>query len=436
MEKDNLQKLYSVIDVETTGGKYNEEGITEIAIYKFDGVKIVDQFISLVNPEKPIQPYVQNLTGITNNMVKRAPKFYEIAKRILEITENTVMVAHNVSFDHRMIKTEFERLGYEFNISQICTVNLSKKLIPGLGSYKLGELVKSVGIPITNRHRASGDAIATVELFKLLLNKDKSKEIVKYNIKSKAKIKQKFIQILENLPSECGVYYIHNEQNEIIYIGRSKSIRKRINQHLTGKSSKSIKIQIEISSVTYEISGNELISSLKETEEIRIHKPKLNKKEKKQIYKFGLQLCEDERSNKFLRISHYDQNLKFLEIYSSLKNAQNRLDFILSKYNIQNESCEENKKKIDDFLRTINFPHKKMIIVDKGRFVDEKSVILIENSNYVGHGYFNLNYQITNFEVLDSLINRTKPNKVYNKIIINYLNKKKVEKIVNVEYLK
>ena len=141
-------------------------------------------------------------------------------------------------------------------------------------------------------------------------------------------------------------------------------------------------------------------------------------------------MCEDERSNMFLRISHYDQNLKFLEIYSSLKNAQNRFDFILSKYNIQNESCEENNKKINVFLRTINFPHKKMIIVDKGRFVDEKSVILIEDSNYVGYGYFNLNYQITNFEVLDSLINRTKPNKVYNKIIINYLNKKRLKKLL------
>ena len=169
------------------------------------------------------------------------------------------------------------------------------------------------------------------------MNKDKSKEIVKYNIKSN-KNKQKFIQILENLPNECGVYYIHNEQkNEIIYIGRSKSIRKRINQHLTGKSSKSIKIQIEISSVTYEISGNELISSLKETEEIRIHKPKLNKKKKNRSINLVYN-CVKMKGQMFLRISHYDQNLKFLEIYSSLKNAQNRLDFILSKYNIQNES--------------------------------------------------------------------------------------------------
>ena len=159
--------MYSIIDVETTGGKFNQEGITEIAIYKFDGENIVDQFISLINPEIPIQPFVQQLTGITDKMVSNAPKFFQVAKRILEITENSILVAHNSSFDYRMIKIEFDRLGYDFNIPQICTVKLSKKLIPNLKSYKLGNLVKSLGIPITNRHRASGDAIATVELFKL-----------------------------------------------------------------------------------------------------------------------------------------------------------------------------------------------------------------------------------------------------------------------------
>ena len=183
--------MYSIIDVETTGGKFNQEGITEIAIYKFDGENIVDQFISLINPEIPIQPFVQQLTGITDKMVSNAPKFFQVAKRILEITENSILVAHNSSFDYRMIKIEFDRLGYDFNIPQICTVKLSKKLIPNLKSYKLGNLVKSLGIPITNRHRASGDAIATVELFKLLILKDSNKEILTSLISWKEKTAKK-----------------------------------------------------------------------------------------------------------------------------------------------------------------------------------------------------------------------------------------------------
>lgn len=178
--------MYSIIDVETTGGKFNQEGITEIAIYKFDGKKIIDQFISLVNPEIPIQQYVQNLTGINNKMLRNAPKFFQIAKRILEITEDTILVAHNSSFDYRMLKIEFKRLGFDFLISQICTVKLSKKLIPNKDSYKLGNLVKSLGIPISNRHRAAGDAMATVELFRLLLSKDKKRKIISQLIKTKS----------------------------------------------------------------------------------------------------------------------------------------------------------------------------------------------------------------------------------------------------------
>ena len=204
--------LYSIVDVETTGGKFNEEGITEIAIYKFDGNKIIDQFISLINPEIPIQPFVQQLTGINNKMLRNAPKFFQVAKRILEITENTVLVAHNSSFDYRMLRTEFKRLGFDFYISQLCTVRMSKKLIPNMKSYKLGNLVKSLGIPISNRHRASGDALATTELFKLLLFKDQNKEIINELIKNNdSKFKNKFLNIIEDLKNITCIYYIYNK---------------------------------------------------------------------------------------------------------------------------------------------------------------------------------------------------------------------------------
>jgi len=106
--------LYAILDIESTGGKYNEEGITEIAIYKFDGNEIVDQFMSLVNPEIPIQPFVVKLTGISDQMLRNAPKFHEVAKRIIEITEGCVLVAHNAVFDNRILTTEFRRLGYKF----------------------------------------------------------------------------------------------------------------------------------------------------------------------------------------------------------------------------------------------------------------------------------------------------------------------------------
>ena len=112
--------MYAILDIETTGGKYNEEGITEIAIYKFDGNEVMDQFISLINPERDIQPFVVKLTGINNKMLRNAPKFYEVAKRIIEITEDCILVAHNAEFDYRILSLEFERLGFDYQKKTIC----------------------------------------------------------------------------------------------------------------------------------------------------------------------------------------------------------------------------------------------------------------------------------------------------------------------------
>lgn len=426
--------MYSIVDVETTGGKYNEEGITEIAIYKFDGINIIDQFISLLNPEIPIQPFVQQLTGINNKMLTKSPKFFQVAKRILEITENTILVAHNSSFDYRMLKIEFDRLGFEFKIPQLCTVKLSKKLIPKMESYKLGKLVKSLGIPLSNRHRAAGDAMATVELFKLLLIKDKNKEIVNKLIKKDDnKIHDKFVKIIEDLKNVTGIYYLYNDCGDIIYIGKSKNIKNRVNQHITGKSNKSLKIQLELNNVSFETCGNELIALLKESEEIKTHKPKYNKALKNEIFKFGLELCNDSNDFKFLRISHFQENIDFIETYSSLKNANNRLSSIYDKFEISDKKSLINNSKIEYFIKHISYPFPNMIIIDKGRNIDEKSVILIKNSKYMGFGYFTLNYQITNYEILESLITRTNKKNNFDKLIINYLKKNKVEKIINTE---
>lgn len=432
----NKKKLYSIIDVETTGGKFNQEGITEIAIYKFDGVDIIDQFISLVNPEIPIQPFVQQLTGITDNMLVNAPKFFQIAKRILEITDKTILVAHNSSFDYRMLKIEFDRLGYEFITPQLCTVNLSKKLIPNMSSYKLGNLVKSLGIPISNRHRASGDAKATVELFKLLLVKDIKKEIFNSSIVKDVKPKiNKWADLVKNLKNEIGIYYFHDSNGKIIYIGKSKSIKNRVNQHLTGISNKSLKIRLELNDVSYENTGSELIALLKENKEIKTHQPKFNSLLKNTIKKFGLEICTDNDNFKFLRILHYHDSIEFIETYSSLKLANKKLSVLNMKYNLESNKSEKSNLNIFEILKKYSFPFVNMLIIDKGRSVDEKSVLLIKNNKYIGYGYFTLNYQINNIEILESLITSSEEIEGSESLIVNYINKHKVEKIINIDKL-
>lgn len=163
--------MYAVVDIETSGGRAQIDKITEIAIYIHDGRRVVDEFSTLINPEVSIPPFITNLTGINNQMVANAPKFYEVAKKIVLLTEGKLFVAHNAQFDYGFIQAEFKRLGYDYQRNTLCTVKMSRKIIPGLKSYSLGNLCQSVGIPINNRHRAAGDALATTKLLDLLLEK-------------------------------------------------------------------------------------------------------------------------------------------------------------------------------------------------------------------------------------------------------------------------
>jgi DNA polymerase III subunit epsilon len=452
--------LYAILDIETTGGQFNEEGITEIAIYKYDGYEIVDQFISLVNPEKPIQPFVVKLTGINNAMLRSAPKFYEVAKRIIEITEDCILVAHNTSFDYRILRTEFNRLGYDFVKPTLCTVELSKKLIPEQPSYSLGKLVRALGIPMSDRHRASGDALATVKLFQLLLAKDSEKEIVIGLIKAEIKsgLSPKLLDIVESLPNKTGIYYIHNEKGDLIYIGKSKNIKKRVNQHFTGKNNKSKKIQAQVFTVTYEETGSELVALLKESEEIKINKPIHNRAQRKSIFQWALYEVLDDKGYLNLKLQKADGRKKEITSYTTLQEGKNSLFRITEKYNLcqklnglyetQNgcfqhkinecngaclgkETPEVYNERVEEFLNEMSFNNQNRIIVDRGRKVNERSAVLIENGIYKGYCFFDLNYQITNMEVFKNILIPMQNNRDTRTIIQGYLRKNKVLKIIN-----
>lgn len=458
--------MYAILDIETTGGKYNEEGITEIAIYKFDGHQIVDQFFSLVNPEKNIQPFVINLTGINNQMLRNAPKFHEVAKRIIEITDDCTIVAHNAQFDNRILSTEFDRLGYPFEKNMLCTVELSKKLIPDLPSYSLGKLVRSLGIPITDRHRAQGDAKATVELFKLLLEKDIEKVIITDTIKKdpKRQLEPKLLDIIESAPTNTGVYYMHRKNGKIIYVGKSKNIKKRLIQHFTNDNKKSKKIQLEVVSVSYEETGNDLIAQLKESQEIKQLKPIFNHALKNNIFQSQLYSYTDERGYINLKIekvpiekeeekniittfTNYQQGRSFLykitdEFHLCQKlNHLEKTEGACFNHDLKmcNGACIESETHVNYNLRVQKFIDKSsyefddMLLIDKGRSIQEHSVILIKNGTYRGYGFFNLNFQINNPEVLKSIINVMENNRDTQHIIQSYLRKNKVQKILKLE---
>ncbi|MBB4119700.1 DNA polymerase-3 subunit epsilon [Mesonia hippocampi] len=452
--------MYAIVDIETTGGKYNEEGITEIAIYKHNGHEVTDQLISLVNPERKIQAFVVKLTGINENMLRNAPKFYQIAKRIIEITEGCVIVAHNAKFDYRILQLEFKRLGFDYTRQSVCTVELSKKLIPDMPSYSLGKLVKQLGIPLNNRHRASGDALATVKLFELLLQKDTQQESFKKFLRNKPKlqVENKLIKLLEELPTQTGVYYLYNEQGDILYIGKSKNIKKRINQHFTSSSKKTKQLQKEVSYITYELTGNELLALLKENQAIKKNQPPYNSALKRSLFSHGLFSHTDK--NGYLRlyiekITH--QNPNPITSFTSATQAKNTLYKIIEEYQLcenliglqkTSSACfsytikkcagacikKEEPKKYNDRVKQLlikyNFENKSFAIIDKGRKTSEKSFVYIENGIFKGIGYFNLNHQLKP-AIIKNALSAMAHSKDTQHIIQYYLRKSKSYKIIN-----
>ena len=395
-------------------------------------------------------------------MLRSAPKFYEVAKRIVEITEDCILVAHNARFDYRILTTEFKRLGFNFERENLCTVELSKKLIPDLPSYSLGKLVRSLGIPVSDRHRAAGDATATVKLFKMLLDKDVEKTIIKAAIRldPKHQMEPKLIDIISKLPSVTGVYYIHKADGEIIYIGKSKNIKSRINQHFTGQTPKSKKIQLEVATVTYDETGSELVALLKESEEIKRNKPKFNRALRRTIFTHGLFSFRDAEGYINLKIEKIKGNQKPITTFSNHESGKSFMNKVVEKNHLCQKLCglyktanscfgydikscagaciseeptETYNKRVLNVIESHTFKDQNMILIDFGRAVDERSAVLIENGVFRGYAYFNLNFQIHTTAVLKSILTPMEHNKDAQHIIQSFMRRHKRLKIIKLE---
>lgn len=400
-----------------------------------------------------------NLTGISSKMLRDAPKFYEVAKRVVELTEGCVIVAHNAKFDYRILKLEFDRLGFKFERKNLCTVELSKKLIPDLPSYSLGKLVRSLGIPISDRHRAAGDALATTKLFELLMNKDIEKEIIKSAIRLEPKhqMEPKLNEIIDSLPSETGVYYIHDIDGNIIYIGKSKNIKSRISQHFVGESPKSKKIQLEVATVTYEKTGSELLALLKESQEIKHHKPKFNRALRRTVFTHGMFHYLDENGYLNLKIEKINGKTKPITTFSNIQSGKSFMNKMVEKYNLCQKLCglykskhgcfgytikeckgacvgeeqiESYNSRVENIIANNSFKTKSMIIIDHGRAIDERSAVWVDEGILKGFTYFNLNFQITNIDILATLITPLDHNKDAQHIIQSYMRRNKRLKVI------
>ena len=277
--------MYAIVDIETTGGYAAANGITELAIYVFDGEKVIEKFETLINPGQPIPRYIQAFTGITNEMVADAPRFEDVARPIYNLLRENIFIAHNVNFDYSFLKAHLAASGYTLNEKKLCTVRLGRKIFPGFHSYSLGNFCRSLDIEIINRHRAGGDAAATVEIFRKMLQYDREKFIEKSllrNSKEQCLPPNVPKEDFNRLPGTPGVYYFHNEKGKIIYIGKAKNIRNRVSSHFSNNSESRQKQNFlrHTYSITFQSCATELMACILESSEIKHYWPEFNYSQK------------------------------------------------------------------------------------------------------------------------------------------------------------
>jgi|LSQX01.1.fsa_nt_gb DNA polymerase-3 subunit epsilon len=456
-------ELYAITDIETTGGSARAERITEIAIYLHDGHNITGEYISLVNPERNIPYFITNLTGITNEMVEEAPKFYEIARTIVELTEGRIIVAHNARFDYSFIRQEFKSLGYNFKRKTIDTVALSRKLFPGYNSYSLGNICHNLNIDIKGRHRAAGDAFATVKLFEMLLEKDRAiNERYSYLIRD-TKISKLHSKLdpskIEDIPDQPGIYYFYNEEGDLIYIGKSRNLQQRIESHLSNNSTrKAMEMRDNIADIDWELTGSELIALLRESAEIKENKPVYNRSQRRSGFHWGIYSFTDGSGYINFRYAPTGSDDIPLSVFSSREKARAKLNSLVESYCLCQKLCglyeggkgpcfhyqvgickgaccgqekvSEYNKRATKASAEFIFATNNFFIIDKGRYEQERSAIKIMNGKYTGYGYFDINDLGFGLSALHECIRPEKDNRDIQSILKTYLKRNRIEKIL------
>ncbi|MEE9409013.1 MAG: exonuclease domain-containing protein [Polaribacter sp.] len=450
--------LYTVVDIETTGNGYKGSKITEISIFVFNGKKVIDEYTTLINPEQNIPAFITNLTGITNAMVRNAPKFYEIAKKVQEITEDTIFVAHNVNFDYNIIQEEFKNLGFNFKRKKLCTVRLSRKIIPGLSSYSLGNICTAENIPINGRHRAKGDAEATTELFRRIIERDDNFTINSFlNPKSRQATLPPLLdkKVVDNLPETFGVYYFKNLAKEVIYVGKANNIKQRVISHFYDKKKKEQTMCMETADISFTKTGSELLALLHESAEIKHIYPKFNRAQRRASEAIGLFSYEDQKGIIHLAYNRLKLAPNPIMKYYSVSECRNHLELLCKEFELcpkychlqtnvsscfhyqlkeckgiccDKEAVENYNKRVLEAIKSVGIGAGNLVIKETGRTENEVGFALILDGIYQGFGYLDTlqSKQLENPEDYQFFVEPKKDNRDIQRIIAAYLKKKEI----------
>ncbi len=454
-----MSTTYAVIDVEATGGAHRSERIIEIGVVLYRDGKIIERFESLINPGIGIPPFISRLTGITQDMVAEAPPFYELAKQIVELTEDTVFVAHNVQFDYRMLRQEFERLGYTYQRPVLCTAKLSRHFFPEIEKHNLDKLIEHFDIKVKNRHRALADAEAACFVLDKILQSDMvqdPKELtVLFTKKTKLPDRVKEEEILE-LPNACGVYYMKDEDGHPVYIGKSKQIRSRIKSHFSTNNTKVDRMRSSVCHIDYELTGSELMAELLESKEIKKHKPSINRAKRRSKFPHAVYIKWDEDYPSLgINIASKlkkDQKESVLFYFSSKNDARK----YIRRFYERNELCyciQLDKHAPNQCLSKLSGKCKgafhdqqlaasyradfeaaignsvplfgdDFVLLDVGQHEDNQSVFLISDGHLAAFGFMDKSSTIKSKDELIDQLHTVQKNKEYDQIVFRYLQKK------------
>lgn len=450
---------YAVVDIETTGGMPRRDKITEVGIVITDGNNIINRYETLINPERSIPPNITRITGITNAMVSEAPKFYEVAKDIVEITDGCIFVAHNVKFDYQFLVNEFKSLGFTYTRRKLCTVVLSRRAFPEVKSHSLGNLIKHFGIKVKDRHRALDDAYAASEVLKFAMSRFDTKKGVKQfisqTIKETTLPKNLNLEDIDTLPNACGVYYFRDTDHNIVYIGKSIDIQKRAKQHFSKEGRKGNRLFREVAYIDYTLTGSELHSLLLESQEIKAHLPSINVAQKTHSYPYTI--IHKRSDDGYIRLELFkkgelappDQNE--YGHFGSRQSAKSRINLLASSYNlckklcglesnknsacfeygldkcsgacIQQESADSYNERVELALSHMdNFWLQDAIIVEYTHNIHEKVIFSIKEGIYIGYSIYPPDREPADIEfIINNPDNRSSYSPEQQAILQNYI---------------
>jgi DNA polymerase-3 subunit epsilon len=446
--------MYAIVDIETTGSYAAGNGIIEISVQVFDGETVIEKFESLVNPGQNIPRYIQAFTGITNEMVADAPYFEQVAERVYTILQGNIFVAHNVNFDYSFVKNHLQLYGYTLNTKKLCTVRLSRQIFPGYPSYSLGNLCHSLGIELENRHRAGGDAAATVTLFKLLLQNDNCDAIttsLKRNSKEQTLPPNVPKAHWDALPSKPGVYYFHDSKGKVVYVGKAKDIKKRVTSHFSNNSDSKQKQNFvrHVYAISFQATATELMAAILESTEIKRLWPSFNNAQKKPEDVYGIFMYEDQAGYMRLAIEKKRKSSNPIYTFHYKVDGHGVIRKLMRDFDLcpklcfmqtDNDDCQGmiedhchgaclkkeapkvyNERVLKAIASLTSRPS--YIVLDKGLNDEEISCIMVVNGSFFGMGYLPKDFDTITEAAITEYIKPYKENSYIRTLLNAHINK-------------